>query len=192
MSKFLKRLNRNEKGQAALESAIILIAFVVVASVFAFTILSAGSATTEKGEQAIYAGLEGVQSSLAMRGAVVAEGASDAVTTVRLTMAVVAGNEPVDTSTLVFSYRDAAQIVSDVVVTPATDFTWITSNEASGSEDALLEEGEVLAVSLALGTLTTPLAKNTAFTIEVKPTTGGILTVNRTTPAAIEAVMELR
>ena len=192
MSKFLKRLNRNEKGQAALESAIILIAFVVVASVFAFTILSAGSATTEKGEQAIYAGLEGVQSSLAMRGAVVAEGAAGSVTTVRLTMAVVAGNEPVDTSTLVFSYRDAAQIVSDVVVTPATDFTWVTSNEAAGSEDDLLEEGEVLEVSLDLSTLTTALAKNTAFTIEIKPTTGGILTVNRTTPAAVEAVMELR
>jgi len=192
MSKLFKRLNRNEKGQAALESAIILIAFVVVASVFAFTILSAGSATTEKGEEAIYAGLEGVQSSLAMRGAVVAEGASGAITTVRLTLAVVAGNEPVDTGNLVFSYRDISQYVSDVTVDPAADFTWITSNEASGSEDALLEEGEVLEVALDLSGLSPTLQKNTEFTIEVKPTTGGILTVNRTTPAAIEAVMDLR
>ncbi|MCC6616395.1 MAG: hypothetical protein IT320_23175 [Anaerolineae bacterium] len=192
MSRLFKRLNRNEKGQAALESAIILIAFVVVASVFAFTILSAGSATTEKGEEAIYAGLEGVQSSLSMRGAVVAEGSSDAVTTVRLTLAVVAGNEPVDTSNLVFSYRDGSQYVSDVEVTAADDFTWITSNEDAGSEDALLEEGEVLEVALDLSGLDPALIKNTEFTIEVKPTTGGILTVNRTTPAAIEAVMDLR
>jgi flagellin FlaB len=47
---------KNERGQTALETAIILIAFVVVASVFAFTILSAGASSTEKSEGAIAAG----------------------------------------------------------------------------------------------------------------------------------------
>ena len=70
---FVNRFHKDESGQTALETAIILIAFIVVASVFAFAILSAGSASTEKGQQAIYAGLEGVQSSMAIKGAVVAE-----------------------------------------------------------------------------------------------------------------------
>ena len=67
-----QKLNQNQSGQAALEAAIILIAFVVVASVFAFAVLSAGTASTEKGQQAIYAGLEGVQSSMEIKGAVIA------------------------------------------------------------------------------------------------------------------------
>ncbi len=69
-----KKLNQNQSGQAALEAAIIFIAFVVVASVFAFAVLSAGTASTEKGQQAIYAGLEGVQSSMEIKGAVIALG----------------------------------------------------------------------------------------------------------------------
>ena len=73
MNKYQK-LNQNQSGQAALEAAIILIAFVVVASVFAFAVLSAGTASTEKGQQAIYAGLEGVQSSMQIKGAVIASG----------------------------------------------------------------------------------------------------------------------
>ena len=69
-----QKVNQNQSGQAALEAAIILIAFVVVASVFAFAVLSAGTASTEKGQQAIYAGLEGVQSSMEVKGAVIAAG----------------------------------------------------------------------------------------------------------------------
>ena len=69
----MNKFNKNQSGQAALEAAIILIAFVVVASVFAFAVLSAGTASTEKGEQAIYSGLEGVQSSMEIKGAVIAE-----------------------------------------------------------------------------------------------------------------------
>ena len=57
MTSKLKRLLRDEGGITALETAIILIAFVVVASVFAFTILSAGTFSTERGREAIYAGL---------------------------------------------------------------------------------------------------------------------------------------
>ena len=72
--KHSNNLFKNERGQTALETAIILIAFVVVASVFAFTILSAGASSTEKGEEAIYAGLEGVQSSMSTRGTVIATG----------------------------------------------------------------------------------------------------------------------
>ena len=84
-------MHKDERGQTALETAIILIAFVVVASVFAFTILSAGSSSTEKGKQAIQAGLEGVQSSMNIKGSVIAEGASGSVTDAIFTLALVAG-----------------------------------------------------------------------------------------------------
>ncbi len=197
---FSTKLHKNENGQAALETAIILIAFVVVASVFAFAILSAGSASTERGEQAIYSGLEGVQSSMEVKGAVIAQGASGNVNTVVFTIAPVNGGQPINlgkdaalgtTGDVVISYRDATNIVNSIPFT----VNWIRYNEGTAvtDADALLEEGELAQITVDLTGLTpTKLAANTAFTLEIKPPTGGVIQINRTTPAAIEAVMELR
>ncbi len=179
----------NERGQSALETAIILIAFVVVASVFAFAILSSGSKSTEKGQSAINAGLEGVQSSMSVKGSVIAEGTGANVDDVVFTVALVAGGDPVDlnatagSNTVVIGYRDEAQLVNEVVWTVA----WIGSNDG----DDLLEEGELAEITVDLATLTPRLQANTAFTIEIKPPKGAVINVSRTTPAAIEAVMEL-
>ena len=74
MNARLKMLSRNESGITALETAIILIAFVVVASVFAFTILSAGTFSTERGKEAIYAGLAEVRGTMTLKGSVLAGG----------------------------------------------------------------------------------------------------------------------
>src|SRR5512142_1887967 len=52
------RAARNdERGITGLETAIILIAFVVVAAVFAFVVLSTGLFSSERGKEAVYAGL---------------------------------------------------------------------------------------------------------------------------------------
>ncbi len=48
--KFLKTLRREERGITGLETAIILIAFVVIASIFAYTVLSAGIFSSQKGQ----------------------------------------------------------------------------------------------------------------------------------------------
>jgi len=53
----LKRLIRAERGITGLETAIILIAFVVVAAVFAYTVISAGMCTTQKSQQTVHSGL---------------------------------------------------------------------------------------------------------------------------------------
>lgn len=196
-------LFKNERGQTALETAIILIAFVVVASVFAFTILSAGASSTEKGEEAIYAGLEGVQSSMSTRGAIIATGDTTAdpkvVETVVFNLALVSGGDPVDLTpddattaeaenVVVISYRDGSQVVNEIPWT----LDWVGQNDG----DTMLEQGELAEVTVDLSVgdpgLTTALGANTEFTIEVKPPTGAVFQLNSTTPAAIEAVMELR
>jgi len=189
-----KLLHKDESGQTALETAIILIAFVVVASVFAFVILSAGSSSTEKSEAAIYSGLENVQSSMAVKGAVIATGASNALTKVSFTVALAGGGEPVDldpaNKKVVIAYRDAVATKNDVAYTT----TFIGDNDA----DKMLEAGELAEISVTLTGLVTDPATwaapgpNSQFTLEVKPPTGAVLNITRTTPAAIDAVMELR
>lgn len=186
---FANRMHKDEKGQTALETAIILIAFVVVASVFAFTILSAGSSSTEKGKQAIQAGLEGVQSSMNVKGSIIAEGSGTSVNDAIFTLALVAGGSPVNLSTtakeVVVGYKDSAQFANDVPWT----IKWIVSKQTPA--DDMLEEGELAEFTVDLSGLSTALGANTAFNLEIKPPKGAVLNINRTTPAAIQAVMDL-
>ena len=62
----LKTVSRKstQRGITGLETAIILIAFVVVASVFAFTVLSTGIFTSERSKETVLAGIEETKRSL--------------------------------------------------------------------------------------------------------------------------------
>jgi flagellin FlaB len=189
----LKRLERDERGITALETAIILIAFVVVASVFAFTILSAGTFSTERGKEAIYAGLSSVQSSMEIKGSVIATatmaspGVTGTVTAVVFTVANAVGGEPINLSetekVLVIDYRDAKQSV------PVTDWSLVWLGNG-GDGDDLLEPGELAQITVPLEAA--KLGINTDFTIEIKPPTGAVLNIQRTTPAYLEVVNDLQ
>ena len=76
MLKRFMKMHRGEKGITGLETAIILIAFVVVASVFAYTVLSAGIFSSQKGKEAIYSGLEEAMATLEPRGSMTAASAT--------------------------------------------------------------------------------------------------------------------
>ena len=67
----LDRIYREQKGITGLETAIILIAFVVVASVFAYSVLSSGLFAIDKSKEAIYSALQSVQGTLELRGSVI-------------------------------------------------------------------------------------------------------------------------
>ncbi len=181
-----KRLHKNEQGQAALETAIILIAFVVVAAVFAFTILSAGNSSTEKGKQAIAAGLSNVQSSMSIKGSVIAQQDSSSKISVVFTVALVAGGTPVDlsdTSPLVITYRDSSQFVNAV--------KWTKAFVGTNNSDDMLDAGETAEITVSLADLTTAPTAGAQFTLQVKPPTGAVLDITRTLPPALSAVMDL-
>ena len=103
LKRLMQRVAHEEDGITALETAIILIAFVVVASVFAFTILSAGTFSTERGKEAIFAGLSDVQSSMEVKGSVIATSSTTGVTgtndSLIFTVANAVGGEPINLNT---------------------------------------------------------------------------------------------
>ncbi len=186
-----KKLFRDESGITALETAIILIAFVVVASVFAFTILSAGTFSTEKGREAIYAGLEQVSSSMEVYGSVVGSRSVSDTTEVQMitfTLAAVAGGEGVNVtssnatgSVLLISYMDDDNFDNDV------DFT--TNWLVGGSDDDLLESNELAEVSINVSGFDLNAAEE--FRIEIKPPSGGVVPIIRSTPASLDSIMIL-
>ena len=70
-TQILKRLD-DERGITGLETAIILIAFVVVAAVFAFVVLSTGLFSSERGKEAVYAGLAKTRGTMELSSGVIA------------------------------------------------------------------------------------------------------------------------
>ena len=69
----LKNIYFDDRGITGLETAIILIAFVVVAAVFAFTVMTTGLFSTEKAKTTAQAGIAEASSTFAPKGAIVAE-----------------------------------------------------------------------------------------------------------------------
>lgn len=207
-----KKFMNHEKGITGLETAIILIAFVVVAAVFAYTALSAGLFSTQKAQEAIYSGLEEAQSTVELRGAVIATGnttgASGNIKQITFTVANVLGGESIDftppaggsagvaTGTdnkVIINYIDKGQTVDNLY--------WSVSKLGKEDGDYLLEENEKFQVTIG-GAATTPgnlidalspyLGVNTTFSIVVMTPHGAVLTIERTTPAYIDTIMNLR
>jgi flagellin FlaB len=184
--KLFKRATREEEGITGLETAIILIAFVVVATVFAFVVLSTGLFSSERGKEAVYSGLQKTEGSLELRGSVVATTDGTIVDNIVFDLANAAGGEPVDldptatSNKMVVDYRDA--LVND------TNLTW-TVNWLVGNSDNLLSEGELAEINLDV--TAEALGPNQAFTVEVKPPLGGTMTIARTTPAGLDTVVDL-
>ena len=69
----MQNLYSDRKGITGLETAIILIAFIVVAAVFAFTVMTTGLFSTEKAKTTAQAGIAEASSTFAPKGAIVAQ-----------------------------------------------------------------------------------------------------------------------
>lgn len=230
-----------QRGITGLETAIILIAFVVVASIFAFTVLSTGIFASERSKETVYAGLEEAKSTLEPRGSVIAfkgrAGSSTSDDTIYKVSFVVAnaiagesvdltpsytandsGSDP-DISSgaeykTIISYQDKNQYLSDV--------PWTIKILGQSGTDYLLERGEKAEITVwllrrdnavsdptsnngvakytaadvngASGILTagTLLGVNDEFMLQVKPSSGAVLTIQRTVASKLDAVMDMK
>ena len=96
----LKFMNTRQRGITGLETAIILIAFVVVASVFAFTVLSTGVFASERAKETIFAGLKETKSTMRPSGSVIAfrgyVGSTQAIFKFSLVVESIDGADPID------------------------------------------------------------------------------------------------
>ena len=178
----------DERGITGLETAIVLIAFVVVAAVFAFVVLSTGLFSSERGKEAVYAGLAKTRGTMVLSSSVVAKSDLTNVTTVDFDMTLAAGGDSVNldptaaTNRTVISYIDTATVINDVPYT-ATPIT--------GNANTLLEPGELIRISIDLLAAGATIGLNKTFTLEIKPPTGSYMVLQRMTPPAFQAVNNL-
>ena len=187
-------LRRDQRGITGLETAIVLIAFVVVASVFAFAVLSTGLLSSEKAKEQIVAGLEEVGATLQIKGSIVGNTTTTltgVVHTVEFPV-VLAGTQSVDLSAeTVVTYIDTGQIVdlphSDNPRLNTTSTRWGT--DFGADTGPVLNSGERATVIVNVSGLN--LSGSEQFTIQVKPLVGAILQFQKTTPSELTTVMIL-
>jgi flagellin FlaB len=75
--KKIRRFARNKKAISGLETAIVLIAFVIVASAFAYAVLNMGFLATQKSQQVVMGGLQGASAAIVVDGPVYGYGNND-------------------------------------------------------------------------------------------------------------------
>ena len=185
---------RDQLGITGLETAIVLIAFVVVAAVFAFAVLSTGLLSSEKSKETVLGGLEETAATLVLRGAVIAHKATSTDTVLAIEFQVTNASqsgEGVDlstsgTSATIITYIDENQVVN---LTGGGTNDWLAT-WLIGSSD-VITPGERVQIRVTLSGLTTALGTSTDFTIQVKPTVGSVLVIEKKTPADFKTVMSL-
>jgi flagellin FlaB len=188
----------------------------VVAAVFAATMLSAGLFSAQKSQESVYFGLNEVQSTLELRGDVIATanstGSNGTVKQISFIVDNVLGGKPIDFTppTAVGNTGIAAAGSNNKVVINYTDQNQTVKNlywtlTKLGSTDAgnMLKQNERFEITIGdvsstagnggnlVNALITRLGVNKTFTLELLSPAGAVLAIERTTPAYIDPVINL-
>lgn len=197
MRKLLRNVYFREEGITGIETAIILIAFVIVASVFAYVALSAGLFSTQKAKEAIYSGLDEAKSTVEIKGNVYGKMEAGVLKDVYFTLATTTGGDMID-------FTDTSSTDSNLVVVSYTDnyqmfptVNWTMSKLNTTDSDNLLDKNELFLITVDLSCVSAtanatwwPGPYHT-FTLEVKPPVGAVLTLERTIPARVDQIVNL-
>jgi flagellin FlaB len=181
--KELIRSLRTEHGITGLETAIVLIAFVVVAAVFAFVVLSTGLFSSERAKETVYAGLSKTRGSMELTGGVIATSNGTEVTQVTFDLTLAAGGDSVNLNPANLSNRTVVTYIDNGYTN--NDLAYTVAN-ITGNGDMLLEQGELLEITVDFTVdANITIDANKTFTLELKPPSGSYMVIQRTMPASI-------
>ena len=201
---------KDRKGMTGLETAIILVAFVITAAAFSFVIINMGFLTSQKAQSVISTGMTEASSSMLIDSGVVAQfdnvtlGDQDLIylSELQFYIKLSQGHEPIDVddSKMVATYT-SSRCHGELYNTNGTIMTVYIIN---GDADTLLEPGEKFKVVIDF----TELPKNKVspiqathkplyakpyetFRVELRPSAGAVLAIERVIPAVYNTMMTL-
>lgn len=183
----VKKLCRRQRGMTGLETAIILIAFVTVASVLAYSVLSAGIFSAERGKETVYKGLEQAQATMEINGSVIGISSDNlTLSSIQFAIGLSIPNSKVDTAAIVVNYFD------DEVHSESVTSIWTKhGGSAERGTSTFLEGDEMFTANITIPAAAT-LGTYKPFTVQVIPPTGATLTIARTTPGQLVPVIDLK
>lgn len=201
---------RIRRGITGIETAIILVAFVITAAAFAFVILNMGFITAEKAQSVIASGMSEATSAIMTDSGVVANFAnvtgpnqSDiCMTKLTFYIKLSQGHTPID----IDDSRLVATFTNERYHGELYDVngTIMTMTCVNGDSDTLIEHGEKYRVDIDFTEIPNdgvdPAVVNRTdlyvhpyetFRVELRPSEGAVLSINREIPAVYVAVMTI-
>lgn len=191
-----------------IETAIILIAFVVVAASFSFVVLNMGFFTAQRSKSVIGSGLGEASSALEIDGSVLGLKGNGTVTInnaeheyikeLVIYVKLSSGRQPVELNPgkMVITFHNN-RVKIDNVYTQNSSNVGCVITQVVGDDDSILEEGEKFKIEINLTAFNETqgegvfLIPHDDFVIEIKPPVGAILTVERLVPPSIDQVTDL-
>jgi flagellin FlaB len=166
-----------------LEAAIVLIAFVVVAAVFAYVVLGAGFFTTQKAQETVYKSVEQSTTNLQMIGNVygIATDPSSGIDEIKFSIGLAPGAPAINLEKLdiVFSTPNTTPII--LTIGNNTSKSEFTAKLNALTPITSLQKNDQIEINFKVA----PIPKDTVLNIEIRSGVGAALPFSKTTPATI-------
>lgn len=197
----MKFCRGSEDAFTGLEAAIVLIAFIVVAAVFAYVILGAGFFTTQKSQETVYKSVEQATSNIQIIGQVygINDGAgANRINKIQFTIGLAAGSPDLDLTKMSIVFSTPASAVQ--TYTLASDTTPTASKFVAERETALgtrvtsLTQDAHVQITFITGDgsgAQLPVGPGTKMTFEIRPATGAPIPFTKNTPGALTSVTNI-
>ena len=165
----------------------------MVATVFAFIVLTTGIFSAERGKETVFAGLAKARGTMEVRGGIIVTATPPDVDNIQFAVSTTAGGDaiPLDAAATsmrtVIAYRDSTMNDNDVPYTVTV---------IVGDTDLLLEPGELFIVTVTRtdidgGSGPPAITANHRWTLELQTPVGAVIDLTRSMPGEIGAVMQL-
>jgi flagellin FlaB len=186
--------DRREEGFTGLEAAIILVAFVVVAGAFSFTVLGSGYFTTQKAQKTIFTGVDQATSTLHVVGDVYGISDGDGhIDEIWFTLGTGTAGEGVDLAKLILTASSADTIATLSPADPLSSSAagpgeWCIYATTGDPASPLYLEGGEQGTIIARLPEGAGCAGGERLTIEICPPVGAPVTISRLIPPVITTV----
>lgn len=147
-----------------------------------FTVMPTPTPTPTSGHQAVYSGLNSAKASMEVAGSVKAMGAAGAVTSITFQIHSVLSDTAIDMGKTMLAYTDSAVYTAHVNY----DFADLQTSSTS-----MLSPSDIGQVTISMADTGGTLTAYDTFTLELIPATGATVTIQRTLPGQIDAIMDL-
>jgi flagellin FlaB len=188
--------NSSDAGFTGLEAAIVLIAFVVVAAIFAYVVLGAGIFFSEASQSTVHQGVREAGSSLTVTGGVYGVSHRPGmITSIIIPVSLTAGSDPIDITTVSVrlvgsTHRETINRNEPLIDVFPQKKNWSVQERFNADSDHLIEPGEQYVLNISPNGRADCMAYRT-FAVEIKPAGRLALRVERTVPGSITPITRL-
>jgi flagellin FlaB len=168
--------------------------------VFAYVVLSAGLFSTQKAKEAVYSGLEEARSTIEIKGDLYGRMENSVLQEVYFTVGTTTGGDAVDftppsssdnsSNLVIISYSDSYQIIPTI--------NWTLTKLNTTDADNMLDKNELFLITVDLSAVSANATDEEkpgpyhTFRLELKPPVGAVLVLERTLPARVDQIVDLR